>query len=164
MLVIPGAGDRLAVRPGKAPPAQTNAVGRSLLQVERSGVLIWEQSQRAKPDQVSLVGQRTHGVGSWIRPPEKEAFELGRGSQLRLDRVEVGAELIAHALDGRNDRNRDAGGNQSVFDGGSARLISEKLLENDFQTCLLLRWVCPTGAIYSCCNLRLFESIWSNLK
>jgi hypothetical protein len=120
MLVIPDAGDRLAgvgVRSGKAPPAQ---------------------SQRAKPDQVSLVGQRTHRVGSWIRPSEKEAFELGSGRrQLRLDRVEVGAELIAHALDGRNDRNRDAGGNQSVFDGGSARLISEKLLENDFQTCLL---------------------------
>jgi hypothetical protein len=138
MLVIPGAGDRLAgveVRPGKAPPAQ---------------------SQRAKPDQVSLVEQRTHGVGSWIRPSEKEAFELGSGRQLRLDRVEVGAELIAHALDGRNDRNGDAGGNQSVFDGGSARLISEKLLENDFQTCLLLRWVCRTGAIYSCYNLRFF--------
>jgi hypothetical protein len=110
-------------------------------------------ASQARP---SFLGRaaRTHGVGGWIRPPEKEAFELGSGSQLRLDRVEVGAELIAHALDGRNDRNRDAGGNQSVFDGGSARLISEKFLESDFQTCLLLRWVCPTGAISSCYNLR----------
>lgn len=90
----------------------------------------------SQPDQVSLAGQHT-GVGSLISPSEKEAFELGGGSQLRLDRAEVGRELGAHALDRRNNRNRDTGGNQAVFDGGSARLVSEKLLENDFQLCLL---------------------------
>ena len=32
----------------------------------------------------------------------------------------------------------NAGGDQAVFDGGSARLVSKKLLENAFQLCLPL--------------------------
>src|SRR5690349_2799325 len=39
------------------------------------------------------------------------------------DRVEVRRQLGADALNGGDDRDRDAGGNQAVFDGGGAGLI-----------------------------------------
>ena len=123
------------------------------------------QRANQKPDQVSLAGQRTHrelGVG--FAPLRKRPFELGGRSQLRLDRVEVGGKLGTHALDRRNDRNRDAGGNQSVFDGGSARLVSKKLLESDFQLCLLLTLGRSNMPISSCCNLRFNESQICNFR
>src|SRR5207302_4526526 len=43
--------------------------------------------------------------------------------QRGVDRVEVGAQLRAEAVDGGNDGQRNAGGNQAVFDGGGAGLV-----------------------------------------
>jgi hypothetical protein len=106
----------------------------------------------------------TPGVRSLIRPSEKEAVRLGSRSQLRLDRVEIGRQLATHALDRRNDRNRDTGGDQSVFDGGSARLVSEKLLENHFQFCLHFSWGRSNVHSNSEHNLRFSESHLSNLS
>src|SRR5882762_5615992 len=43
--------------------------------------------------------------------------------QRGVDRVEGGAEFAADAVDRSDDHERNAGGNQAVFDGGGARLI-----------------------------------------
>src|SRR3954471_19459359 len=42
------------------------------------------------------------------------------------DRAEVAGQLGADALNCGDDRNRDAGGNEAVFDGGSAGLVLHK--------------------------------------
>ena len=40
-----------------------------------------------------------------------------------VDRSELGVQSGAEAVDGGNDRERNAGGNQAVFDGGGTRLV-----------------------------------------
>ena len=42
------------------------------------------------------------------------------------DVIELGIERAADRIDGSNDHNRNAGGDQAVFDGGSTRLIIQK--------------------------------------
>jgi hypothetical protein len=42
------------------------------------------------------------------------------------DRPEVRPELGADALYGGDDRERDTGGNQAIFDGGCTRLVGYK--------------------------------------
>ena len=49
--------------------------------------------------------------------------------QLAGDIAERGIELGAETLHDRDDRNRNAGGNQAVFDGRRARLVLGKALK-----------------------------------
>jgi hypothetical protein len=46
--------------------------------------------------------------------------------KLRRDARERGIELAAQSIDYGDDRDRDASGNQAVFDGGSPRLVFQK--------------------------------------
>lgn len=113
------------------------------------------------PAKFPWPGSTQRALG-WIRPSEKEAPELR--SQLRLDRVEIGGKLAAYALHRRDDRNRDAGGNESVFDSGSPRFVSEKLLENVFQLGLLLKLGRSNVSIDNRYNLRFIKYEKINFK
>jgi len=44
----------------------------------------------------------------------------------RTDRAELGVEGAAEAIDHSNDRERDTGGDEAVFDRSSTRLILQK--------------------------------------
>ena len=61
-------------------------------------------------------------VGSLFAPDQTYGvlFERGR------DASELGVQLGAKAIDDRDDRDGNPGGDQSVFNGGSARLILQK--------------------------------------
>jgi len=64
------------------------------------------------------------------KPPVKAAssepatwsvlLELGR------DRLELRVQGCTDRIDRRDDHNRNAGGDQTIFDGGSARLVFEE--------------------------------------
>jgi len=103
-------------------------------------------AKRAKPDQISLAGRRTQVVGSDIRPSEKEAS--GSSAQgVNFVLIVSKLVLIWVPTPCSNDRNGDAGCDQSVLDSGSARLISKKVPENGLQFSLLFRLRHPTGNI-----------------
>ena len=78
------------------------------------------------------------------RPPTEAAsllqirrgvlFELGR------DARKLGVQLGAKAIDDRNDRDGNPGGDQSVFNGGSARLILQKRNKLKHWLAPLLGW------------------------
>jgi hypothetical protein len=55
------------------------------------------------------------------------------------DVIELGIKRAADRIDGGNDHNRDAGGDQAVFDSGSTRLIIQK--GNDLTHLTQLLWV-----------------------
>ena len=63
-----------------------------------------------------------------FNPPEK-----GSLFQRSADRVEIGAELSADALNGDDDRDGDAGGDQAVFDSRRAGFVGDKVLQNTLQ-------------------------------
>jgi hypothetical protein len=66
-----------------------------------------------------------------FNPPEK-----GSLFQRSADRGESGAELTTHTVNSRDDRNRDTGGDQAVFNGGCARFGADELFQNALQLCL----------------------------
>jgi hypothetical protein len=66
-----------------------------------------------------------------FNPPEKGSL-FQRGA----DRGEIGTELTADALNGDDDRDGDAGGDQTVFNGCCARFGDDELFQNAFQLCL----------------------------
>lgn len=59
--------------------------------------------------------------------------EKGYLFQRSADRGEIGAELTAHTVNGCDDRNRDTGGDQAVFDSGRAGFVGDKVLQNTLQ-------------------------------
>jgi hypothetical protein len=59
---------------------------------------------------------------------------------LGRDARKLGVQLGAKAIDNRNDRNGNPGGDQSVFNGGSARLILQKRNELKHWSAPLLGW------------------------
>jgi hypothetical protein len=63
-----------------------------------------------------------------FNPPEK-----GSLFQRSADRGEIGAELTAHTVNSCDDRNRDTGGDQAVFNGGCAGFVGNKVLKNTLQ-------------------------------
>ena len=67
------------------------------------------------------------------QPAQRPVFETTRFGlfQRAVDRGELGIQVAAKTVDRDDDRNRDASGNQPVFDGGSARLVT-----TEFQKCL----------------------------
>ena len=65
--------------------------------------------------------EAAHRGGLLVSVQNYEALlELGRDTRERV------VELSAKAIDHGNDSDRDAGGNQAVFNCGSARLILQK--------------------------------------
>ena len=50
----------------------------------------------------------------------RRLFQLGR------DARELGVQRGAEAVDDRDDRDRDAGGDKAVFDGGGARIVPQE--------------------------------------
>ena len=63
---------------------------------------------------------------------------LTGGSELCRDEAERRVQLGAEALDGRNDGDRDAGRDQAVFDGGRARIVFHKALNEVIHFKILL--------------------------
>ena len=59
----------------------------------------------------------------WFRSRVRELVQLAG------DVAERGVQLGAEALHDGDDRNRDAGGNQAVFDGRRARLVLGETLK-----------------------------------
>ena len=63
-----------------------------------------------------------------------EVAALGRPSarlpQRGADLREGGTQLGAHAVDCRDNRERDAGRDQAVFDGGSAGFVGKKFAKH----------------------------------
>jgi len=62
-------------------------------------------------------------------PGDSEAFDRLADSRLLqrgIDRRELGVEVGAKTIDYSNDGERNAGSNQAVFDGGSARFILQE--------------------------------------
>jgi hypothetical protein len=74
------------------------------------------------------LGRAIHLV---FNPPEK-----GSLFQRSADRGESGAELTTYTVNSRDDRNRDTGGDQAVFNGGCARFGADELFQNALQLCL----------------------------
>ena len=64
------------------------------------------------------------------KPPIDGGFKCIRPRvellQLRRDGIELGIEVGADRVDGGDDHDRNAGGDQAVFDGGGPRLIFQK--------------------------------------
>ena len=58
--------------------------------------------------------------------------------ELLGDVIELGIKRAAYRIDGGNDHDRNAGGNQAVFDNGSTGLIMQK--GNDFTHLTQLLW------------------------
>jgi hypothetical protein len=54
--------------------------------------------------------------------PRVDHFLLKLGLDARERAVELGAQTIDHG----DDRDRNAGGNQTIFDGGSARVVFQE--------------------------------------
>jgi hypothetical protein len=75
---------------------------------------------------------------------ESGLLEAGR------DRRELGVESGAEAVYNCDDRERNAGGDQAVFNGGGAGFVGQELFENTLQLCL--PWGCagdrPTPETY----------------
>ena len=63
--------------------------------------------------------------------------------QRRADRIKVGAELGADTLHCRDDRNRDPGRNQAVFDRGGTGFILEKSQNKRLHCGSHLVFYCP---------------------
>jgi hypothetical protein len=57
--------------------------------------------------------------------------------ELRRDARERGIEFAAQSIDYGDNRNRDASGNQAVFDGGSSRLVFQKRNDSRHYSTLL---------------------------
>src|SRR5262249_43319688 len=77
------------------------------------------------------------GTGSRrCRARDAPAGERARRCLLEavLHRAEVGLEVGADALDHRDDRDRDAGSDQAVLDGGRAGLVAKKTLEHGYSS------------------------------
>jgi hypothetical protein len=55
--------------------------------------------------------------------------------QLRGDRAELGVELRPHSVDDRDDDHRNAGGDDTLFDGGGAGLIGRKSSNGSLELC-----------------------------
>src|SRR5439155_14687676 len=68
---------------------------------------------------VNATNDKGPGNAGAFKTPTLTLRLLERGRNL----VEVGRQLAADAVDGGDDRDRDASGNQTVFDGGGAGLI-----------------------------------------
>src|SRR5262249_22101308 len=80
---------------------------------------------------------------------EARAFRpLGSDGLLEavLHRGEVGLEVATNALHDADDRDRDAGGNQAILDGGRTGLIVQETLEG-------LHRLAPLACAHGCLNL-----------
>jgi hypothetical protein len=105
-----------------------------------------------------LCGSYPHQVNGWVkgavargckqkRKPPVGARRLFQDSyvwsyalfELLGNVIELGIKRAADRIDGGNDHNRDAGGDQAVFDSGSTRLIIQK--GNDLTHLTQLLWV-----------------------
>ena len=73
-----------------------------------------------------------------VYSPEKGVRKL---LQRGVDRIEIVLERRTKTIHGRDDRNRDSSGDNTVFDRGRARFIRQELQEIMPQTCLLCRCV-----------------------
>jgi hypothetical protein len=51
---------------------------------------------------------------------------VGGGAQRTADVFEHVLQAVAGQLQGSDDHNRDQGGDQTIFDGGRARFVSDK--------------------------------------
>ena len=80
-------------------------------------------TSRWRPRTCTSSRSTNEGFGRWAKPPSSFPPRLlERSLKLREDRVQLHAER-AHNGD---DRNRDAGGDKSVFDGSGSRFVLEK--------------------------------------
>src|SRR5258708_37265358 len=92
---------------------------------------------RAAQQSGNLVNSERPAKETW--PADTLEFnrpEKGSLFQRGADRGEIGAELSADALNGDDDRDGDAGGDQTVFNGGFARFGDDELFQNSLLTCL----------------------------
>ena len=74
----------------------------------------------------SYLDRATRGVTFSPREGEHRRLLLQRG----VDIAELGAQAATDAVDGGDDRQRNTGCDQPVFNGGRAGFVGEKLLEN----------------------------------
>src|SRR5579883_545872 len=118
-------------------------------------------SEVASPraDEVSAIGRArsaraaamaTHKMNAPANSPARDISAMKPKGYFRspLTLVQVVADLGEGVLevgaergDGGNDRNRDQRGDQAVFDGGRAGLVSEEALERlDHRVCSVLQF------------------------
>src|SRR5882724_10215984 len=90
----------------------------------------WWRLRPTKPRRIGSGGARLHGV---ILPREGGEELLQRA----IDRRELGVEVAAQTVHDRDDRKRDTGRDQTVFNRGRSRLIGQELQKAALQTCLL---------------------------
>jgi len=72
---------------------------------------------------------RSARLGKNVRDEGRLSADCGALFQLRRDRGERGVELGADALHRGNDRNRDAGGDQTIFDSRGCRFVAQEGLD-----------------------------------
>ncbi len=72
------------------------------------------------PNNICISGGRTGKSDPWCARRAMQLLELGR------DVIELGVEAGADRVHGGDDHHRNAGGNQSVFDGGGASLVLQE--------------------------------------
>jgi hypothetical protein len=77
---------------------------------------------------------------AWEFPPEKGISARSLFQRI-VDVGEFGVEVGTEAVDHSDDRERNAGSNQSIFDGGGTGFVGEKPFENAAQLDL------PSGCV-----------------
>src|ERR1700691_5627324 len=76
-------------------------------------------------ERVSEADPKTKKAANGRRPPS-QFYAASSLFQLRGDAAEARVQLGADAVHGGDDRNRDAGGDQAIFDGRRSGLILPK--------------------------------------
>jgi len=82
----------------------------------------------------------------------------GRLVQLGADAVERRVQLGAERLDGHDDRDRDTGGDQTVFDGGCAIFIAKESLKQSAHV-----WL-PSTALLAFTGREIHPSVYEGMK
>src|SRR5258708_35180625 len=115
---------RWRTRPDQSWPAYGITLGRECC-----------ATMRAAQQSGNLVNSERPAKETW--PADTLEFnrpEKGSLFQRGADRGEIGAELSADALNGDDDRDGDAGGDQTVFNGGCAPIFCHQSLLKTLQT------------------------------
>jgi hypothetical protein len=97
----------------------------------------WMSRQPLAAEQLGRQGSEQH----FMHGCDPQIFRLLQGV---VDRGEFGVELRADALDGTNDRQGDAGGDQAIFDRGRAGFVAQEFKNQPPHPKLLL--LAPAGA------------------
>src|SRR4051812_21349134 len=81
---------------------------------------------------VAPVSARPYPLHTGVAAPSSasaSSISIGRGAQLSTDIVEHVFQIVAGQLQGGDDHDRNQGGDQSIFDRGSAEVGLEKFAD-----------------------------------